>query len=838
MKQKGKKLNLLFLVIISIFFISLFNLSSFAATCDLPGDFVGPMGDPIPDGKVDFNDLMVFATAYGSETGDPNWNALCDICGYLGDPNLDGKINFDDLMIFATNYGKVCPSATWTVMVYMDGDNSLDYNAWDDLSEMESVGSNNEINIVTQLDLYSSYSGTYRYYVTGVAQGVSYPLYPDDIVQTLPEQNMADPATLTAFVNWATLNYPAEKYLLVIWNHGAGWREYNTLTKGVVFDDTSGDYLTMAELVQGLNGINEKIDIISFDACLMQMIEVAYEISGLINVPNYMVASQASEWGDGWPYDDILAHLTSNPAMDEATLCDTIVNDFINYCGPVGTLSTFDFSTFDSNTIQVINSFATALMASSYQNEIATARSSAQSYSYSSGYRCKDFFDFAERIYNNVLDCQDEALAVMNQINNLVLFENHAGSGVADSRGLSIYLPDDAGEYDNDYNDLQFAIDTQWDEFLQYSSISINPPSVTTLPADNITSTSARFHGSIDATGGEEPFAGGFEYGLKSIGLGIKEEKYGVGNYYADVTGLIPETTYEFRIWAENSAGRTYGSYLEFTTEIISSVVRRALLVGVGDYLYGDNDLPAPPYDVDKMHDTINHSGDGFALINELKDWDATKSAILNGIANTFSQADEDDISYFYFSGHGGLLENISYLIPTDFDGYTSTCISVSELESTLSAIPGIKVVFLDSCHSGGFIGKEINYKDIANYLKYFNDDIINTFMTKDLANSQYQVLTSCLSIQTALELLPSEGDPFGLFSAVLCEGCGYNYYTHPYWADANANGEITLNEAYLYTDEQVNLIIDILNAPPYEWGVDQDTQVYPEDSNFVIIEE
>jgi hypothetical protein len=110
MKPEGKKLNLFLVTIISIFFICLFNFSSIAATCDLPGDFVGPMGDPTPDGKVDFNDLMVFATAYGSESGDPNWNDICDICGYLGDPNPDGQINFDDLMLFATNYGKECPS--------------------------------------------------------------------------------------------------------------------------------------------------------------------------------------------------------------------------------------------------------------------------------------------------------------------------------------------------------------------------------------------------------------------------------------------------------------------------------------------------------------------------------------------------------------------------------------------------------------------------------------------------------------------------------------------------------------------------------------------------------
>ena len=108
MKQQEKKLSLLSLVIISIFFICLFTLPSFA-TSSLPGDFVGYMGDPDPDGKVDFNDLMVFATAYGSETGDPNWNELCDICGYLGDPDPDEKVNFDDLMVFATNFGKECP---------------------------------------------------------------------------------------------------------------------------------------------------------------------------------------------------------------------------------------------------------------------------------------------------------------------------------------------------------------------------------------------------------------------------------------------------------------------------------------------------------------------------------------------------------------------------------------------------------------------------------------------------------------------------------------------------------------------------------------------------------
>jgi len=460
-----KKINYCRWLWFGLFLIFILSLPLFSfATSYLPGDFVGPMGDLTPDGKVDFNDLMVFATAYGSETGDPNWNAICDICGYLGDSTPDGQVNFDDLMIFATNYGKVCLT-TWTVMVYMDGDNTLDYYAWDDLSEMESIGSSSEINIVTQVDLYNSCSGTYRYFVTGAEQGSIYPLYPNDIVQTLPEQNMADPAVLNDFINWGINNYPADHYILILWDHGGGWREENIFTKGIIVDDTSNDFLTMAELVQGLEDIEEPVDIIGFDACLMQMVEVYYEIGSSVTItspPGYGIGSEESEWGDGWPYDLILADLISNPSMSESTLCETIVNDYISYCGSVGTLSALYFSpeiTQSTEAVNAINSFANALMNSAYQTKINLARSSAQSYSSAD---FKDFYDFAQIIKNNVPDCQSEAQTIMDLITTVVISEAHTEFSVDNSYGLSIYLPDSSN-----YDTLLFAIDTQWDEFLQ-----------------------------------------------------------------------------------------------------------------------------------------------------------------------------------------------------------------------------------------------------------------------------------------------------------------------------------------------------------------------------------
>jgi len=83
------KRKYLLLSLILFFFLFLFSFPSLAL---IPGDFNG-------DGQVQFEDLMIFALAYGSTPSDGNWNPLCDIYS-------DDKIDFEDLMIFAMNYGK------------------------------------------------------------------------------------------------------------------------------------------------------------------------------------------------------------------------------------------------------------------------------------------------------------------------------------------------------------------------------------------------------------------------------------------------------------------------------------------------------------------------------------------------------------------------------------------------------------------------------------------------------------------------------------------------------------------------------------------------------------
>jgi hypothetical protein len=336
---------------------------------------------------------------------------------------------------------------------------------------MEDVGSTAQVKIVAQLDPYepTSCAETFRYYVTGTAaQGTSYPEYPDDIVQTLSEQDMADPSVLGNFVNWATTNYPADHYLLVFWNHGGGWREEGMINKGVMVDETSFTYMDMVDLADALDLINEHIDIIGFDACLMQMIEVAYQIeSSVTDVPDYMVGSEDSEWNDGWPYDDILNNLTLSPTMSAATLGETIVHDYVNSGPTNATLSLIDLDNFSSIADPIFDAFKNALIVSTNQADINVARALSQNYAHSDGFRIKDIYDFAFWIASTVSDCQSEAFDVMNFVDNVVVCEEHLGPNVANSHGLSIYLPDTAAEYDSAYDSLLFNIDTRWDLFLQ-----------------------------------------------------------------------------------------------------------------------------------------------------------------------------------------------------------------------------------------------------------------------------------------------------------------------------------------------------------------------------------
>ncbi len=373
----------------------------------------------------------------------------------------------------------------WTVMVYLDADNNLESAGIDDINEMEIVGSSDDVNIVVQVDRipYSvlatnnqgyaddvsngDWTNTRRYYITQDFD--SYIINSQLIGGDLGELNMGDPQTLVDFASWATINYPAKKYLLVIWNHGGGFRSLEYTTKDIAWDDTSGgDKITMPELEYALSDINtqigKKIDIVGMDACLMAMTEVAYQIKDYADI---LVASEENEPADGWPYDTILGELAGNPFISSEQLAVDIVDEYIfSYPYNNVTQSAIDLSYIDTLAGQLSN-LALAIMSDSSTTKSKYVLASVSS-QYYGDWDFIDLYDFCNQLlaYSNSLDVKNIALNIQQTLNYSVIKSGYSGGSVSGSKGLSIYFPYTAYHYY--YNYTNFAQDTFWDEMLSY----------------------------------------------------------------------------------------------------------------------------------------------------------------------------------------------------------------------------------------------------------------------------------------------------------------------------------------------------------------------------------
>ena len=368
--------------------------------------------------------------------------------------------------------------AQWTFMAYFCADNNLESNGIDDLNEMEVAGSTPDINIVVQLDGFSGdWSNTKRYYVTKDPNG-----YDEAIVSTLISElddlNMGHPDTLIDFVEWAKRTYPADHFALILWDHGKGWKSSDTPLKGVCDDWSNNDILTQPEIRRALSqvtdGGTDKLDIVGFDACLMGMLEIDYDI---MPYAEYRIGSEETEPLDGWDYEASLLALTNTPSMTPPQLGAQIVNDYGSaYIGGGITLSAVDLDGIQA-LASATNTLATNLLnkANIYCTEIRTSRKNVEHYDDSS---YVDLYHFSQLIKSKINDpvIQASAQNVMSAITNALVAEIHSPPH-ANSHGISIYYPSILREYIPTYEtEVLLSADTNWDEFIR-SSFTCVPPS-------------------------------------------------------------------------------------------------------------------------------------------------------------------------------------------------------------------------------------------------------------------------------------------------------------------------------------------------------------------------
>jgi hypothetical protein len=349
----------------------------------------------------------------------------------------------------------------WTVMVYLDADNSLEPFGEMNLQMLESVGSSADVNFVVLIDTYSG-PASLLYVKKGSA----------DVIASWGEVNMGDPATMSAFIKEAKEAAPAERYCFISWDHGGGWR-------GMNWDDTSEQqtgtpqFIDMNELRQAVVDGGVAFDVFAFDQCLMAQPEVAYEMAGYAK---YLVFSEETIYGQGFPYDMIAADLEAKPIMSGLELSKVIVQDFSAYYNSLNwandwTISAYDMTAIGSLTASVKHLASAQLNAlTTYRSQFKNDLSNTPGYYYS---YYSDLKVYATNVYNDkAIRDKDVKLAageVISAVNDGVVLTMNSKHNY-DSTGLSIYFPSYRSSYlglKPAYEQVPFAIDTGWLVWLQ-----------------------------------------------------------------------------------------------------------------------------------------------------------------------------------------------------------------------------------------------------------------------------------------------------------------------------------------------------------------------------------
>lgn len=403
--------------------------------------------------------------------------------------------------------------ATWTIMMYVDGDNNLEANALEDINEMELASFPSSVNVIVLVDRTpgesaedENWTGT-RLYEIRHDEDIDYINSTRLSCATLGittssdvELNMADTDVLEKFITFCEDTYPASNTMLVLWNHGEGWRSDSddktfvktaAASRMIISDDTSDDTFYNYEVRTVLE--THPVTVLGFDACLMGMFEVAYEFS---EVADYMIASPDSEPGDGWDYASWLTTFGAG-SLTPDSLCSAVVNAYgAQYATSMATtLAAYDLSKM-SSLMTALDNYALDLIAlsnnwwdqwgASHTNIAAYVRNTLLNSvdRIENGYNeiRADLWDMADKI------AMPSSTALKAAIDDLVILEWHNTSGDIftgnpNSHGIAIYfgsvaecLFDYAFEYYTDpASDLRLASSgSKWTKYI--ASTEAFPP--------------------------------------------------------------------------------------------------------------------------------------------------------------------------------------------------------------------------------------------------------------------------------------------------------------------------------------------------------------------------
>lgn len=333
---------------------------------------------------------------------------------------------------------KCAPEKRWAFLAYIAGDNDLSDAGLEDIQELCDEGASEQVHAGIEIDTYGEHTGSIRYEITepdwtGKAHRT--------VIERLPEKDTGNPETLRSFLKWGLNRYLAGNYLVVVWNHGAGFR---TTRRDIGYDDF-GTSLDMPEVIEAFTragiGTENKIAILGFDACLMNMIEIAHHFKDHVKI---LVGSQETEPGDGWPYDKVLKAIKES--VNDVDLSIKIVKEYIAEYKVRGvhnvTQSVIDLSKTDM-AMKALSGLGTLLAnnINNYREEIKKIRMTCQTF-YMADY--VDLIHLAGLISERIVgedSIMKAAKTVVQSTSTCILTSDKFGDTVQNANGLSVWFP-------------------------------------------------------------------------------------------------------------------------------------------------------------------------------------------------------------------------------------------------------------------------------------------------------------------------------------------------------------------------------------------------------------
>ena len=363
-------------------------------------------------------------------------------------------IGFVWLLVLLFALGSVqAEGKTTTLLVYMCGTDLQDAGC-EDLVEIAEVEAGDAINVVVlaggakEWDL-EDLKGNRRTLAV-IRDGYF------EKLEDWGKASMGSPDSLEEFLRYGLKEYPADRTIAVLWDHGAGSEG------GVCFDETANDDgLTIAEINSVLNKLDQSvpgyhINIFGCDACMM----ATYEMAAMLSHHNigYYVASEELEPGTGWYYTAWLDMLKDDPDLSDTDLCGAIIESFMdeglkNDPDDYLTMSAVDLSKMNALETRM-EQFASVMSGQIDSGNISAIRR-GRSRMYTFGSFADGSWDMVD--LGSALDAyaqfdSETAANAKRSLSEAVILSNQTAN-LDTCSGLSILIPQDTTESFDEYKD-------------------------------------------------------------------------------------------------------------------------------------------------------------------------------------------------------------------------------------------------------------------------------------------------------------------------------------------------------------------------------------------------